>query len=57
MGAKGRKRKQQRKAKHRTGLINSLTGSYSSNQHNKRAALNRKLLNDKEMMMRRFGLL
>lgn len=36
MGEKGRKRLQRKKAKNRTGLIKSLTGPYSSGQHNKR---------------------
>lgn len=36
MGAKGRKRKQRRKAKNRTGLIKSLSGEFSANQMQKR---------------------
>ena len=39
MGAKGRKRKQLRKAKNRAGLLKNLSGPHSKNQRDKRELL------------------
>lgn len=57
MGAKGRRRLHRKKAKNRTGLIKSLTGPYSANQHDKRVIHANALLVEQEHMMRKLGLL
>lgn len=56
MGAKGRKKLQRKKARHRTGLIESLTGPYSLNQHNKRAEERKRRDQISEAARRYFGL-
>lgn len=56
MGAKGRKRKQKQKTKHRTGLIKSLTGPYSSNQCEKRRKQLAERKTQSDAFKRYFGL-
>lgn len=57
MSTKSRKRMQRKKAKNRTGLIKSLTGYHSSNQHDKRTQSAEEYTRDMENLQRKMGLL